>query len=73
MKSVEDLAGSVGAASKPAEGNGSVAHQIIGKFLEALASDQAFAEITPRLAVVLYGDKPTEEDIRTALFGEVEL
>lgn len=71
---VEGLTGEpAGVAPVAVHGNGSVAHQIIGKFLEALKGEQELAEIAPRLAAVLYSEKPNEEDIRTALFGEVEL
>lgn len=70
----DDLSGVRAEVARTAiHGNGSVAHQIIGKFLEALGSEQDFAEITPRLAAVLFSEKPTEEEIRAALFGEVEL
>lgn len=64
-------------AVSPAEnvyGDGGVAHQIIGAFLVELEmTDEACKEIAERLTKVLFQAKPSEDDLRTALFGEVEL
>lgn len=57
----------------PIHGNGSIAHQIIGKFLDDLEKEPEYSEIHPRLKMVLFGAKPTEASLRTALFGELEL
>lgn len=55
-------------------GDGSIAHQIIGSFLVELdATDPACKEVASRLTKVLFHPRPSEDDLRTALFGEVEL
>lgn len=55
-------------------GDGSIAHQIIGSFLVELeTTDPTCKEIAGRLAKILFQPRPSEEDLRTALFGEVEL
>lgn len=54
-------------------GNGSVAHQIIGEFIDALGKEEAYAAIAKRLEAVVFAGRMTEADLRTALFGEIEL
>lgn len=54
-------------------GNGSVAHQLIGQFLDELRKDEAYIDIAGRLEAVVFTAKPTEADLKTALFGEVDL
>lgn len=55
-------------------GDGSVAHQIIGAFLVDLEkTDAACKEVADRLTTVLFQPRPSEDDLRTAIFGEVEL
>lgn len=54
-----------------ARGNGSIAHSIIGGFLDALSKKEGYAEITPKLeAVLLSGNKLSEMALKLALFGE---
>lgn len=55
------------------QGSGSVAHQIIGQFIDALGKEDAYAPIAKRLKAVVFAGKMTEADLRTALFGEIEL
>lgn len=62
-----------GYGSAAPRGNGSVAHQLIGQFLDELRKDEAYADIAGRLEAVVFAAKPTEADLRTALFGEVDL
>lgn len=62
-----------GCGTAAPRGNGSVAHQLIGQFLDELRKDEAYVDIAGRLEAVVFTDKPTEADLRTALFGEVDL
>ncbi|WGT65009.1 hypothetical protein [Variovorax paradoxus] len=50
-------------------GNGSVAHQIIGQFLDELGKDAATEEIASNLRKVVFGGKPSELDLKIAMFG----
>jgi hypothetical protein len=54
-------------------GNGSVAHQIIGEFIEALEAQPQYADVARRLAKVVFDGKVNEASLRIALFGELEL
>ncbi len=54
-------------------GNGSVAHQIIGQFLDAMGKDDGYAEIAKRLSAVVFSGRVNEADLRAAIFGEIEL
>jgi hypothetical protein len=54
-------------------GNGSVAHQIIGEFVDSLGKDDAYAEIAKRLGALVFSGRVTEADLRTAIFGEIDL
>ncbi|PKO70701.1 MAG: hypothetical protein CVU22_00955 [Betaproteobacteria bacterium HGW-Betaproteobacteria-16] len=54
-------------------GNGSVAHQIIGEFIEALETQPRYKEVAGRLAKVVFDGKVNEASLRIALFGELEL
>ncbi|MBR7745145.1 hypothetical protein [Undibacterium baiyunense] len=54
-----------------ARGNGSIAHTIIGGFLDDLSKKEGYVEIAPKLQAVLLSDnKPTEMALRLAMFGE---
>jgi hypothetical protein len=54
-----------------ARGNGSIAHNIIGGFLDDLSKKEGYVEIAPKLeAALLSGNKPTEMALRLAMFGE---
>ena len=53
--------------------NESVAHQIIGQFIDELGKEEAYAAIAKRLKAVVFAGKPTETELRTALFGEIDL
>jgi hypothetical protein len=59
------------AAQAAASGNGSVAHQIIEQFLKELDSseEEAITEISSNLRGVVFSGKPSELDIKIALFG----
>lgn len=52
------------------EGNGSVAHQIIGQFLDTLGKEEGYAQIAARLRASIFADKPSEAALRAALFGD---
>lgn len=54
-------------------GNGSVAHQIIGEFVEALEAQPQYTDVARRLAKVVFDGKVNEASLRIALFGELEL
>lgn len=54
-------------------GDVSVAHQIIGMFIDELKLDHELIEVSNRLSEVVYSGKPTEIEIRNALFGGVDL
>lgn len=54
-------------------GNGSVAHQIIGQFIDALDAQQQYTEVAARLEKVVFDGKVNEASLRIALFGELEL
>ena len=51
------------------EGTGSVAHQIIGQFIAELRKKKDFREIASALASIIY-DKPSEADLRAAMFKD---
>jgi hypothetical protein len=53
--------------------NISVAHQIVGKFIDELKTDGELTEIANRLEKVIFTGKPTEAELREALFGGPEL
>lgn len=53
--------------------NESVAHQIIGQFIDEIGKEEAYAAIAKRLEAVVFTGKPTEVDLRTAIFGEIDL
>lgn len=54
-------------------GNGSVAHQIIGQFVRELGAEERYADIAKKLGAVIFVSKPTESDLKAALFGESDL
>lgn len=54
-------------------GNGSVAHQIIGQFVRELGAEERYADIAQKLGAVIFVGKPTESDLKAALFGESDL
>jgi isopentenyl phosphate kinase len=51
-------------------GGGSVAHQIIGEFLSALAKCDGYEEIATNLKPAIFEMKPTELALRIAIHGE---
>lgn len=53
--------------------NESVAHQIIRQFIDELGKEDAYVTIAKKLEAVIFEEKPTEADIKTALFGEMGL
>ncbi|MES2825648.1 MAG: hypothetical protein V4732_18755 [Pseudomonadota bacterium] len=53
--------------------NLSVAHQIMGKFINELKADAELLEVARRLENVLCKGKLTEVELRNALFGGTEL
>ena len=57
------------ATATPSQDTGSVAHQIIGKFIAELHKKQDFTEIASALASVIY-NKPSEADLRAAMFRD---
>lgn len=54
-------------------GSGSVAHQIIGEFLESLEGTEGYADIARNLRKAIFDKKPTEATLRSALFGDEPL
>lgn len=64
---------SEGDHSSTVRGNGSVAHQLIGQFIDELRKDEGYIDIARRLEAVVFSAKPTEADLRTAIFGEIDL
>lgn len=54
-------------------GSGSVAHQIIGQFVDELSKDDAFVAIATRLEAIVFTEKLTEANLRVAIFGEIDL
>lgn len=52
------------------EGNGSVAHQIIGEFLTELAKQADFEDVAGRLSKTVYAAKVNETALKAALFGD---
>ena len=48
-----------GGGSAAPRGNGSVAHQLIGLFLDELRKDEAYIDIARRLEAVVFTAKPT--------------
>lgn len=69
------IAESVNTPPAPDEpyGNGSIAHQIIGRFVKELEAEEGYADIAKKLSEVIFFGKPTEAELKTALFGEIEL
>jgi len=54
-----------------ARGNGSIAHGIIGGFIDDLAKKEGYADIAKQLEeALLCGAKPTDVTLRLAMFGE---
>lgn len=53
-----------------AQGNGSVAHNIIDDFLRALAKKEDYGEVAVNLSSAIFAAKPTEQSLRKAMFGE---
>lgn len=52
-------------------GNGSIAHSIIGGFIDDLAKKDGYADIAKKLEeALLSGAKPTDITLRLAMFGE---
>lgn len=51
-------------------GNGSVAHQIIGEFLCALANIKEYEDVAEKLKGAIFDEKPTEVALRIAMFGD---
>ncbi|WP_139347138.1 hypothetical protein [Herbaspirillum sp. VT-16-41] len=52
-------------------GNGSIAHNIIGGFIDDLAKKEGYADIAKKLEeALLSGAKPTDITLRLAMFGE---
>lgn len=69
--SSETHAASDNEENQAARGNGSIAHNIIGGFLDDLSKLEGYVEIAPKLeAVLLSGNKLTEMALRLAMFGE---
>jgi hypothetical protein len=59
---------------QPVEGAGmSIAHQIVAQFLTKLEAQEGYDQIGKSLRSVVLKQKPTEESIREALFGEPPL
>jgi isopentenyl phosphate kinase len=54
-------------------GSGSVAHKIIGEFLTALQNADGYGEIGKNLEKVIFEGKPSEAELRTAMFGDEPL
>ena len=52
---------------------GSVAHHIIGQFVEALADKKDYKDVADRLKDIVFETKVTEADLRKAMFGEYPL
>lgn len=52
-------------------GNGSVAHQIINKFVSELdgSDDEEIKQIASNLRSVVFSGKPTELELKIAMFG----
>ncbi|MCA1326399.1 hypothetical protein [Herbaspirillum sp. alder98] len=56
---------------KVVRGNGSIAHSIIGGFIDDLAQKEGYGEIAKKLEeTLLSGAKPTDITLRLAMFGE---
>lgn len=51
---------------------GNVSDRVLDAFVDKLASEEEYAEVSGRLKDVVFNDKVSEKTLRIALFGEEE-